>query len=420
MSLLRRLNFPYRYVVIGAIFLLWFTIYFQRVNISVLLVDPRFVADMGLVGQGARQGLLMTLFLLVYAASNMLAAPLGDRIGPRKTIIIAVLLSSLAMLGGGLAQSFAMMLAARVVLGLSQGIHFPSQNILVNNWFPPSERGLANGIYGVGGCLGPLLAIPIFTIMVNHYSWEWTFFLVAVMGGIFCIPFLIGIVTDHPDHNKYINESEKRFLCQGEAPVQKNKISWSVVGKVMASLDFWLAAVSYMAYLSIWWGIITWLPQYLTVARGFSMQALAQVGTLPYAVAIIGVVGGGYVSDHVSRRVICCFIGLALASGFILAAAYAPSKMACIIYISLAVGAVQFYWAPVWAFLQTMLPDEVMGTCSGVINGVGNLVSAAAPVIIGYLIQTTQSYEAGLLYLVIFGAVGAVCSLILLRRPVWK
>ncbi|HEX3011169.1 MAG TPA: MFS transporter [Syntrophomonadaceae bacterium] len=420
MSVKNKAGFPFRYLVIGIVLLLWTTIYFQRINISVLLVDHKFLADMGLIGKGARQGLLMTLYLVVYSISNMLLAPLGDKIGPRKTILLAFALAIASMTAGGFAVSFGMVLTTRIILGVGQGIYFPAQNILVNNWFPPSERGLANGIYGLGGCLGPILGIPIFTSVVRNYSWEWTFFFGAIMGAVFCIPLMAGVVSDKPSNNKYIRRAEKDYICQTEPQTELGNKTRSLIWPVITSFNFWLAAISYMAYLSIWWGVMTWLPQYLTVARGFSLEAMGWGSTAPYFAAIAGVLGGGYVSDHMRRREVCCFIGLALSTVFLLTATYSSSNVVCITFMALAVGMAEFYWAPLWALVQTMLPDEVMGTCTGIINGSANLVSAAAPLVMGILIQSSHNYEAGLLYLAIFGAVGAVGLLMLLRRPVCK
>lgn len=73
---------PYRYLVVSILFLLWIVVYLQRVNIGILLVDERFLADMGITGQSAKQGLLMTLFLIPYALTNVIGAPIGDLLGP--------------------------------------------------------------------------------------------------------------------------------------------------------------------------------------------------------------------------------------------------------------------------------------------------------------------------------------------------
>ena len=72
-------------------------------------------------------GLLMSVFLIIYAASNVVFGPLGDLLGPRKAILICLPVWAAAMLGGSFAPTFAWMLASRGVLGLGEGMHYPVQ-----------------------------------------------------------------------------------------------------------------------------------------------------------------------------------------------------------------------------------------------------------------------------------------------------
>src|SRR5271169_201823 len=74
-------------------FLLSFTLlvaYLDRVNVSVAIASPRFLEDMGLKNNPVGQGLLMSFFLVAYGLGNVLLGPLGDRLGPRKAMTIAL------------------------------------------------------------------------------------------------------------------------------------------------------------------------------------------------------------------------------------------------------------------------------------------------------------------------------------------
>ena len=64
--------------------------YLDRVNVSILIAFPRFLEDMGLKNNPVRQGLLMTFFLVSYGLGNVLLGPIGDRLGPRKAMSIAL------------------------------------------------------------------------------------------------------------------------------------------------------------------------------------------------------------------------------------------------------------------------------------------------------------------------------------------
>lgn len=388
----------------------------QRLNVSVLLVDPTFLADMGLVGESAKQGLLMTIFLLPYSFVNMLASPLGDRIGPVKTMVIGLALSSLAMVWGGLAGTLVSLLVMRIMLGIGQGIYFPSQSNIVKKWFPPAERGTANAIYAAGGCIAPVIAIPLLTWLIESFGWRWAFFIPAVIGMVLLFPFFRGSVTDGPQENRFIKEDEAKYIA-GWSKEENTSVTGEINGVryVLTSGWFWLFTLAYIGYLSIWWGVMTWLPQYLVAARGFSIQNMSFLAMLPYLAGLLGLTAGGYLSDHYNRRAELAFISLFGSALFIVLATYIPSNTAAVLFMSITIGLSQIHYPSIWALLQDYIPSELIGTGSGLMNGIGNLGSALAPVIIGLLIQITGSYSAGLMYLVVIGMAGA-CSCLYLAR----
>lgn len=413
-----RICLKYRYFVVSIILVLWCAVYFQRLTISVLLMDPGFIADLKLAGHTELQGLLMSIFLLAYAFSNLLAAPLGDHIGPRKAMLIGIAIAFIALLMSGFARLFLIMLLARFVLGIGQGIHFPTQSIFVNNWFPPLERGLANGVYGMGGCIGPLLAIPLLSNMVLNYRWEWLFFFVALLTLVFSLPVILGMVSDSPRENKYTSQEERDYIALNSSTANMS-IKGTLTNNYVYILKvpgFLLLSLSYIAYLSMWWGLMTWLPSFLIESCGYTVKSAGWVAALPYAIAIFSMMAGGYYSDRKNKRAIFCCIGLAGATLSIFLMSLTTSKVFCAVLMSGAVALTQFYYAPFWAMLQSLLPDELVGTGSGLISGMSNLVSAAAPFLIGLLIHITNTYSAGLMYLAVLGLLGALSNLALVYR----
>lgn len=109
-------------------------------------------------------------------------------------------------------------------------------------------------------------------------------------------------------------------------------------------------------------------------------------------------------------------MGLAGASIFILLAATIPSNALAAALVVSAPVFNQMFYAPVWTVVQSTFPAHLMGTGTGLVNGIGNLASAIAPVIIGVLIQISGSYGVGLMYLTAFGILGALSSVVMMRR----
>lgn len=402
-------NIPKKYQILSVVFFFWLILYFQRINISILIVDPEFLADMGLLTNTAGQGLLMTLFLLSYSLVNILSSPLSDKVGPAGVILAGSFVAATAVFLGGIAATFTAILWIRVFIGIGQGIYFPAQSKLISNWFEPQERGKANSIWAVAGCVGPIVAVPLFTWIIAVSSWRYVFYITGIVGFLMIIPIITGRVTESPSHDvSWLKDRKQRAGFN-----KSQKMQWSDLKTLLNTTNIWLLVISYMALLSLWWGIVTWLPQYLVVARNFDLKSMGIAASLPYFTAGVAMLFGGILADRIDNKAWIGAAGLFGAAVCIILAVIAKSNVACTALIALGMGFTQLYFAPIWSVLQTMLPANIVATGSGIMNGFGNFFSGLAPVIIGFLIQITKTYNAGLIYLAVLGLIGSIANLVL-------
>ena len=70
----------------------------------------------------------------------------------------------------------------KLILGVGEGMHWPMQSAFVKNWFPPNERGKANGAWLIGLMVGPAMAMPFFTWIISSWGWRPSFFVLASLG----------------------------------------------------------------------------------------------------------------------------------------------------------------------------------------------------------------------------------------------
>ena len=130
--------------------------YYDRLNIA--LAMPLIAAENGWTdAETATNGaLLMGLFYAGFGVANIFLTPLGARFGPRRSIVVIILLWSVFTALGAIASQFMMIfLASRILLGLSEGVHVPMMNQLTNAWFAPGERSRANSAWVSGLFLSP-------------------------------------------------------------------------------------------------------------------------------------------------------------------------------------------------------------------------------------------------------------------------
>lgn len=398
--------------------------YLDRVNVSVLIADPAFLEAMGISGKPFEMGLLTSLFVVAYGFSNFVLTPLGDRMGARKTMILALVLWAISSVIGGLAQTFVIMLASRVLLGLGEGLHFPMQGKFVKNWFPPQERGRANATWVVGIMAGPAMAMPFFTSIIHNFGWRDSFFVLALIGMV-PIFLLWKYTTDKPADHRGVNQAELKYIEEAlakEAEEEKQKAHYekpklSVTLKMLATnYKFILITLYYSCLGSILWGAMAWLPSYLKMARGFSWSSMGIWASMPYVFGIVCIIASGYFADKFNRRAILCAISMLCAAIGIYLGAQATDNVHAAMFLTFGVGAIGFGISPAWTIQQRIIPAHSVGTAGGVMNGITNIYSAFIPALIGWLIAFTGTYTAGLMVLVANGIFATLCAIPLVMK----
>ncbi len=377
----------------------------DRVNVSILAADSGFLTDMLIKGKPVEIGLLMTLFLIAYGIANVVLSPLGDIIGPKKAMMISIFLWTISIMMGGFAAIFSTMLISRAVLGVGEGMHFPMQSAFVKRWFPPTERGKANGCWLIGVVAGPALAMPFFTWIISSWGWRTSFFVMACVG---LIPFLLIwlFITDHPHQNRFINAAERKYIedaLEAEAEQEKKMTKECLrerLSTFCSNYRFWLLTFNYFCIAAIWWGMMAWLPSYLKVSRGFSWAAMGTLSALPYILGGISILTVGHLGDKIGRRAPLIMIAHLLAATGIYLGAQATNNIYSALFISFGIACVAGAMPLSWSLLQNIVPGKAIGAGSGMMNGVANGGAAFVPVIIGYFIAFSGGYTGGLMFLV--------------------
>jgi len=403
-----------RYRVVIVVWAVFFLGGFDRAAISLLLVDPGFLQDMGLEGNPERQGLLMTFLLLPYALSNIFLGHTADRWGPRKVLTLMTGFWSLTAVWMGSIGSFVLMLAGRVARGTAEGPLFPVANRYIRYWFPPSERGGANAIWTSGQRVGMTLAVPLLSLAIGLWGWRSSFFLQAFFTLIIAVPAIWFLTADAPEKMAGIGEAERDYITRNRG-TETVKVAGeaSDFSALMRNYRFWLMVVYHFAVLATFAGLTTWLPKYLKEARGFDVGAMVLFTSLSYLGSFLSSIVFGFLSDRIGRRATVCALSTAGAAVSIGLAALAPDPVLSALLMLL--GMVLWGMGPpiFYAIMQRIVPAPIMATGIGIDNGLANLGAAMAPAVIGVLIAATGSYLAGLLFLAALGLAGAAGAAVL-------
>jgi predicted MFS family arabinose efflux permease len=117
-----------------------------------LLVDP---IKQDLHTDDAGMSLLLGLaFAMVYGIAGVPLGFLADKTSRRNLIMGGVAIWSLGTLLCGLAPSFEVLFAARIIVGLGEAVLSPAAISLISDTFAPERRGAAVGVYFTGIAIG--------------------------------------------------------------------------------------------------------------------------------------------------------------------------------------------------------------------------------------------------------------------------
>ncbi|EQD78730.1 major facilitator family transporter, partial [mine drainage metagenome] len=162
-------------------------------------------------------GFILAAFSLGYMFTTFLGGILADRHGARVTLFWAALLWSLAIGMTGFAAGFAMLVVARVLLGVAEGPNFPAMNRAVADWLSSRERAIALGNALVAVPLALAIGAPIVTQLILHLSWR-GMFIVLMLASLLWLPLWWWLFRDFPEHSRHVNAAELAHIRDGAAP----------------------------------------------------------------------------------------------------------------------------------------------------------------------------------------------------------
>src|SRR6201995_1145686 len=199
-----------RYGILGVIIVATAINYMDRANLSIVAPDVK--ADLHI--SAAELGLIFSAFSWTYAALQIPGGWVLDRVGPRITFGIALIVWSLVTGSISLAKGFGSLLGLRLALGVAETPAFPANNALVSRWFPTRERGLATGSYTAGEYVGLAIAAPLLAWMATQYGWHSVFYLTGGLGLAFAFVWL-GWIRNSPQGDKRVSQAELDHIESG-------------------------------------------------------------------------------------------------------------------------------------------------------------------------------------------------------------
>ncbi|GMA65736.1 MFS transporter [Alicyclobacillus fastidiosus] len=409
-----------RYIILFMLFLSTALNYLDRTNISV--AAPFLKNDLHL--NSVVLGLVMSAFGWTYAFMQIPGGWILDRLGPRLTYGLGLIIWSLFTFFQAFAKGFGSLFGLRLGLGLSEAPAFPTNNRLVATWFPKQERALATGIFTAGEYVGLAFLTPVLAWIVAAFSWHTIFIVTGILGLLF-VPVWFKFIRE-PKDSPYVNAEELAYIREGEgladAASEKTKLKWSQISVLLKRRTMWGIYIGQFGVTTTLWFFLTWFPDYLVNDKHMTILHAGFYSMIPYIAAFIGVLFGGAFSDFLVRRGFSTstsrktpiIIGLLLAGSIVLAN-YTASIGLVITIMSVAFFA-QGMSGISWSLIGDVAPRELLGIAGGIFNFAGNLSGIVTPIVIGVIVGRNHNFGGALVFVSAVAVIGALSYLLLVGK----
>jgi ACS family glucarate transporter-like MFS transporter len=398
--------------VVPTLFVATLVAQIDKLSISIVIANHSFLLDMGLLGQPAVAGGLVSAFLLSYGAGQFVWGPIIDRIGPRRAAMIGVVAWSVMLLWGGFSTTLPMLYLSRIFLGLSEGILYPVCNAYVARWFAVRERGRAQSIWFNGATVGGAVGGLLVTAIVVQSGWRPAFFALAALGVVVVLPMLWFLTSDDPRTDRRVSAGEVARIEQGHrlavTPTER-------AAAVFGNYRYWLLVLAFVANNIFFWGWSSWLPTYLVRERHLSFQSSGGLTALTFAIEVVAVYLLGLLTDRIGRRAPLGALGYLLAAVGIYVGGSTDNIPLAIAILIAGVCCQQACAGNVQALLHSFSGQRLMGRAAGVLNGVGNVGSFLAPALVGAMIGTSGDFSLVITALAVDLVVAAAALALLIK-----
>lgn len=391
---------------VGALMLMAIVInYLDRTVMSA--AAPAIISDLHITT--AEMGFIMSAFFWSYAAFQIPAGWLADRIGQRICLGVSVLWWSLATVATALARTPMGFLFARIFMGTGEAGAYPCNAGITAKWFPDHERGKMTAIFDSGSRFGTAFTMPLVVWIIATYSWHVAFIICGSLGVIWTLVWFW--YYNDPDKQKYVNEEELKYIRNGQKRVHTidavQPMKWYELFRYrnVIAICIGFFTLNYSIYF-----FVTWFPMYLVQERGLYFAIMGWMAMLPPLTGILSEWFGGWLLDYTYKRTKSLDIARKtnLVGGMVLAttiafAGLSSSNTILMVLLCISYAGLSFAGSAIWCLPGDIAPQNMTSVLGGMQNCIANFGGILGPIVTGFIISSTGSFIPAL------GVSGALC-----------
>ena len=374
-----------RWWITGLVFFGTVINYVDRQTLSSLA--PRLTKELHLTNSD--YGLISNAFLIPYTIMFVVSGWLIDRYGTKLIYgVAAVWWSVAAMLHATVSSVFGFS-AMRFLLGAAESANFVGAQKVAAEWFPPKDRGTLNGWVQAGTVTGAIITPLIAVWMADRWGWQSAFVATGALGLLWAAAWFwfYHLPEKHPrisaDELALIQEGGKERRGEGETEGDFS-VPLSPRPSVLSFFRLpqtWGLLLARIISDPVWWFYLFWLPKYLTEREGMTEQRMSYVVWIPYLIADVGSVAGGWYSGRLiakkvgavaARKSVMIVTALMMPLGMLLV--LRPPIPVALAIISFVVGVHSAWKTNLVTLTVDIFPRPIVATIHGIVamgGGIG-------------------------------------------------
>lgn len=422
-----------RYLILLMIFTITTLNYADRATLSITGSAMR--SEFGF--DAIRMGYIFSAFSWAYVLSQLPAGWLLDRFGARRMYgasiflwsLFTLLQSSIGLAGSAGAAVIALFVL-RFAMGMAEAPAFPANAKVVASWFPTAERGTASAIFNSAQYFAAVIFTPLMAWITHSFGWQNVYLVMGVTGMVLALAWLK--VMKNPSDHPRVNKAELEHIENGGGlihPQRKTAYAdaaspgtWFYVRQLMSNrmlLGVYLAqyCINVLTYF-----FLTWFPIYLVQARGMTILQAGLTASLPAICGFTGGVLGGVFSDALIRRGHSLTIArkVPIVGGMLLSTCIIGCNYVTADWLVVALMSLAFFGKGIgalgWAVVADTSPKEAIGLSGSIFNMFGNVAGIVTPIVIGYLVAKTGSFNGALVFVGINALLTVFSYLVIVKK----
>jgi MFS family permease len=393
------------YRILPLVFLLYSLAFMDRVNVGFGFAGMEKDLGIGATYAGLAGGIFFIGYLFLQIPSGLWA----EKWGAKRVVAIALAVWSVCATLTGFVENLTQLLIVRFVIGFAEGAVLPPIVLLLKKWFPLKERGRANTFWMMSIPFSMVVMSPICGYILTVANWRVMFIIEGILPLLYVLVWWL-CIEDSPAQAKWLSTAERTYIEESLAKDQQEMQKQSVSVKAALKNRNVIILVLVWFFTQIGFsGFNMWLPTVLKEFTGGSYLVIGFLAALPWMAAIVAMIIISRHSDKTGERKLHVALPLFFSGVFLLLSALIGKEnptfaIACLV-LSGGLG-ISFngIW---WTIPTTFLTDEVLAVTLGLINAIGNLGGFVGPSIFGYLKSYTNSFLAGMIFLVLSSVLAA-------------